>query len=113
MKGFGGIGDLGKLMKQAQEMKKKIDEIQESLEREVVVGSAGGGMVKAHVNGKLRVVAIEIEKEVVDPSDVPMLQDLIVAAVTDGQNRAQELAAEKTREAMGPLAGGMNLPGFM
>lgn len=113
MKGFGGIGDLGKLVKQAQEMKKKVEELQQRLENEVVVGSAGGGMVKARVNGKLRLVGIEIEKEVVNPDDIAMLQDLVVAAVSDGQNRAQEMAAEKTREALGPLAGTMDIPGLM
>jgi DNA-binding YbaB/EbfC family protein len=113
MKGFGGIGDMGKLMKQAQEMKRKMEEAQEILEKETVTGSAGGGMVKATVNGKLRVVHLEIDPEVVNPEDVDMLRDLIVAAVNDGQTRAQEMAMDKTREMMGPAAGMFgNLPGF-
>jgi DNA-binding YbaB/EbfC family protein len=113
MKGFGGIGDLGKIVKQAQEMKQKMEEIQKNLEQEIVVGSAGGGMVKARVNGKLRLISVEIEKEVVNPEDIGMLQDLVVAAVNDGQNRAQEMAMEKAQEAMGPLAGGLNIPGLV
>jgi len=113
MKGFGGIGDMGKLMKQAQEMKKRMEEVQEKLENEVVVGTAGGGMVKATVNGKLQLVRIEIEREVVDPEDVAMLQDLVTAAVSDGQARAQEMAMEKTREMMGPFAGMLGgMPGI-
>lgn len=113
MKGFGGIGDLGKIVKQAQEMKEKMEEVQRNLEQEVVVGSAGGGMVKARVNGKLRLVGLEIEKEVVNPDDITMLQDLVVAAVNEAQNRAQEMSMEKARDALGPLAGGFNLPGML
>lgn len=96
------------MMKQAQKIQAKMMKMQEKLADETVETTAGGGMVKVVVNGKQQVVAIEIEKEVVDPEDVEMLQDLIMAAVNDGITKSQEMVSEK----MGQLTGGMNIPGL-
>lgn len=100
-----GMGDI---MKQVQKMQAKMEVVQAELEDERVEGTAGGGMVKVVANGQQIVVEVKIEKEVVDPDDVEMLEDLIVAAVNQAQQKAQELAAEK----MGGLTGGMKIPGM-
>ncbi|MCP4112840.1 MAG: YbaB/EbfC family nucleoid-associated protein [Desulfobacteraceae bacterium] len=103
-------GGLGNIMKQAQKMQSKMMKLQEELADEIVEASSGGGMVKAVANGKQQVVSISIEKEVVDPEDVDMLQDLVIAAVNDALAKSQEMVSEK----MGKLTGGLNLPpGFM
>ncbi|MFH1893915.1 MAG: YbaB/EbfC family nucleoid-associated protein [Candidatus Zixiibacteriota bacterium] len=99
---------LGDMMKQVQKMQAKMEEIQTELEEERVEGSSGGGMVKVIANGKQEIVQVKIEKEVVDPEDVEMLEDLIVAAVNQAQQNAQELAAEK----MAAITGGMKIPGM-
>ena len=78
---------------------------QESLADEKVEATAGGGMVRVEVNGAKELVSIEIDPEVVDPDDVEMLQDLVVAAVNEGMRRAEQLAAEK----MGSVTGGLDL----
>jgi DNA-binding YbaB/EbfC family protein len=101
---------MGNMMKQAQKLQSKMVKMQEELEKETVEASAGGGMVKVVANGKQQVVSIEIEKEVVDPDDVEMLQDLVVAAVNDALTQSQEMVSER----MGKLMpGGMNIPGLM
>jgi len=98
----------GNMMKQVQKMQAKMMEVQESLAEERVEGSAGGGMVKAVVNGKQELVEIQIDKEVVDPEDIEMLQDLIVAAVNQANKAAGDLAQEKMSE----VTGGLNIPGM-
>ncbi len=100
-----GMGDI---MKQVQKMQAKMEEVQAELEDERVEGTAGGGMVKVVANGQQIIVEVKIEKEVVDPDDVEMLEDLIVAAVNQAQQKAQELAADK----MAGLTGGMKIPGL-
>jgi DNA-binding YbaB/EbfC family protein len=82
--------------------------MQEDLASKTVEASAGGGMVTVVVNGRQEVLSIKIDRQVVDPEDVEMLQDLVVAAVNDGLRRAQEMAAAE----MGKLAGGLNIPGL-
>jgi DNA-binding YbaB/EbfC family protein len=101
--------NMGKMMKQAQQLQAKMMKMQEELAERTVEGSAGGGMIKAVANGKQQVVSITIEEEVVDPDDVEMLQDLILAAVNDALNRSQEMVSSE----MGKLTGGMNIPGLM
>ncbi len=101
-------GGLGNMMKQVQQMQAKMAQMQEELARMEVEASAGGGMVKVVVNGKSEIVSIAIDPEVVDPEDVEMLQDLIVAAVKQAHEKAQELQAEQ----MSAITGGMNLPGL-
>ena len=102
------MGDIGGLLKQMQQMQSKVDELQKEMESLSVEGSAGGGMVKAICNGKHELQSIEIDPEVIDPSDPEMLQDLIVAAV----NQARQKAAEAQSEKMSELTGGLNIPGL-
>lgn len=99
---------LGNLMKQAQQMQKKMEQMQHELEGREVEASAGGGMVTARVNGKQKLLALNIEPDVVDPEDVEMLQDLIVAAVNEAVKKSQDMMQEE----MGKLTGGMNIPGL-
>jgi hypothetical protein len=99
---------LGNIMKQAQQMQQRIARIQQELEGREVEASAGGGMVTAVVSGKMQLVSLKIEKDVVDPEDVEMLQDLISAAVNEALKKSQEMMQEE----MGKVTGGMNLPGL-
>jgi len=104
-RGFSGMGDL---VRQAQRMQQQIAEIQQSLKNRVVEGTAGGGMVHVLVNGQQEVVAVKIDPEVVDPNDVGMLEDLILAATRDGMKKARELAEQE----MAKVTGGAKLPGL-
>ena len=99
---------MGKIMKQAQQMQAKMMRVQEELEAKTVEATSGGGMVTAILNGKHELVSLKIEKEVVDPEDIGMLQDLIVAAVNEGVRKAQEMAQEE----MAKITGGLNIPGL-
>jgi len=101
-------GGLGNMMKQVQQMQAKMAEMQAELENAEIEGSAGGGMVKVVVNGKNEIKSITIDPEVVDPADVEMLQDLIVAAL----NQAREKAQAVQQEQMSGLTGGLNIPGL-
>jgi nucleoid-associated protein EbfC len=100
---------MGNLMKQAQKLQTKMLKLQEEMAEKTAEASSGGGMVKAVANGKQQILSIQIEKEVVDPDDVEMLQDLVLAAVNDALNKAQEMVASE----MNKLTGGMNIPGLM
>jgi len=100
---------MGNMMKQAQKLQKKMMKLQEELGDRTVETSSGGGMVKVVANGKQQVVSIEIEKEVVDPDDVDMLQDLVLAAVNDALQKSQEMVSQE----MGKLTGGLNIPGMI
>lgn len=108
MKGLGGLGDIAKLIKHAGEMKKNMAAMQEQMTTQTVTATSGGGMVTVTVNGKLQVVDIKIDPEVVDPNETAILQDLILAAVAEGQRRAQELIREKFTE----LTGGIDIEGM-
>ncbi len=103
-----GFGNMGKMMKQVQAMQKKMAKLQEELGEKQVTASAGGGAVTVTVNGKQEVLAVKIDKEVVDPEDVEMLQDLVLSAVNEALNKAQEMMAEE----MNKITGGMNIPGL-
>ncbi len=98
----------GKMMKQMQKMQAEMGRIQEELADQEIEASAGGGMVTAVVNGKQEVIKIEIKAEAVDPEEVDLLQDMVLAAVNEAMRQAQELAAQK----MGAVTGGMGLPGL-
>jgi nucleoid-associated protein EbfC len=100
---------MGNMMKQAQQLQSKMMKLQEELADKTIEATAGGGMVKAVANGKQQIVSIQIEKEVVDPDDVDMLQDLILAAINDALAKSQEMVSKE----MGQLTGGMNIPGLM
>jgi DNA-binding YbaB/EbfC family protein len=109
MKGMGNAGNMMKQMqKQAVGMQKQMESIQASLKERVIEASSGGGMVTVHVNGKQELLSIKIDKEVVDPDDVQMLEDLILAAVSQGLKKSQEMYQEE----MGKMTGGMNIPGM-
>lgn len=106
--GFPGGGNMNNMMKQMQKLQKQMEDVQTKLKEEVVEASAGGGAVVAKVNGSKEVVGIQIDKEVVDPDDVEMLEDLIVAAV----NEALRTAEDKMGSEMSKLTGGLNIPGL-
>jgi len=100
-----GMGDM---LKQAQKLQARMVKMQEELGERTVEASSGGGMVKVVASGKQQIVSLQIEKEVVDPEDVDMLQDLILAAVNDALARSQQMVNDE----MGKLAGGMKIPGL-
>jgi len=97
------------LVKQAQQMQKRLLEAQAALADEVVEGTAGGGMVTVEMNGHQKVLSITIDPAVVDPEDVEMLQDLILVAFNEAQEKAQELAAER----VSAVTSGIKIPGLM
>ena len=105
--GFGGLGDMNKLMKQAQKMQQDMLDAQGKLEEIRVEATSGGGMVKAIVTGKGKLVDLEIKPEAVDPDDVEMLQDLIITAIREAEDKAEETQTE----IMKGVPGGINLPG--
>ena len=99
---------MGNMMKQAQKLQAKMLRLQDELAEKTIESTAGGGMVKVVANGKQQIVAIQIEKEVVDPDDVEMLQDLVMAAVNDALTKSQEMVSAE----MAKLTGGFNIPGL-
>ena len=105
--GMGGMGGMNmNMMKQAQKMQQDFVRMQAELEEKQYTAQAGGGVVSAVVNGKKELVSVTIDPEAVDPQDVEMLQDMIVAAV----NEAIRAATNEASATMGKLTGGMNLP---
>ncbi|MDD4211524.1 MAG: YbaB/EbfC family nucleoid-associated protein [Clostridia bacterium] len=94
MKGFGGA-NIGQLMQQAQKMQEKMAQAQEELANEVVTATSGGGMVEVQMTGKKQLVKISLKKEVVDPDDVEMLEDLILVAINEASKKADELSEDK------------------
>ena len=108
-KGFGGVpGNLQGLMKQAQKMQEQLQKTQEEIENYSAEGQSGGGMVRATANGKNKLLSISIDSEVVNPDDVEMLQDLVLAAVNNALSKVQE----HVKEEMGKVTGGMSVPGL-
>ena len=110
-----GLPNMAGMMKQIQKMQEKMAQVQEELEQKTVVGEAGGGMVKVTANGKQRLTAISIEKEVVVPDDKEMLEDLVLAAVNKALEESQQMAATemaKVTNGMMPNIPGLNLPGL-
>ncbi|MBM7582775.1 DNA-binding YbaB/EbfC family protein [Caldicoprobacter guelmensis] len=106
--GFPGMGNMNQLMKQAKKLQEQMVKLQEELEQKTVEASAGGGVVTVVANGKKEVVDIKIAPEAVDPDDVEMLQDLILAAVNEALRRAEEMVQEE----MSKLTGGLSIPGL-
>lgn len=104
--GFPGGGNINNLVKQAQVFQKKLEEKQLELEVKTVEASSGGGAVTAVANGKKQIIEIKIKPEVVDPDDVEMLEDLILAAVNESLKKAEEMIAAE----MGKLTQGVNIP---
>ncbi|MCP3873202.1 MAG: YbaB/EbfC family nucleoid-associated protein [Desulfobacteraceae bacterium] len=100
--------NMNSMMKQAQKLQKKMMKTQQEMASKTIEASSGGGMVKVVANGAQKIESIVFEKEVVDPEDIEMLQDLILAAVNDALNKSQEMVSSE----MSKLTGGLNIPGL-
>lgn len=106
LKGLGGLGDMSKLMKQAQEMQTKMAEAQAALDDIMVAGESGAGLVKATVSAKGELKALDIDPSILVASEKEVVEDLILAAIRDAQDKAQS----KTAETMGEVTEGLGLP---
>jgi len=102
------LGDMNGMLGKVQEMQAKMKTMQEELRSKTVEAASGGGLVKATVNGKGELIKINIDKTIVDPDDIEMLEDLIKAAVNSASTQSQEMAQSE----MGKLTGGLNIPGM-
>lgn len=100
--------NINKLLKQAQKMQSQLVKAQEDLSKQQVEGSSGGGMVKLVMNGSQELVSVKLSKEVVDPNDIEMLEDLIVAAFQNAQEKVKELSSST----LGQISGGLQIPGL-
>ncbi len=100
--------DIGKLLKQAQQVQAKVAEMQAELALKTVEASAGGGMVAVVMNGKNEIVSMKIDPEVVDPADVEMLEDLVIAALNEARSKVEEMIQNE----MSAITGGLPLPGM-
>lgn len=103
-----GMGNMQKMMKQMQKMQKDMQKAQEELAQKTAEGTAGGGMVTVLVNGNKEVLEVKIKEEVVDPEDIEMLQDLVLAATNDALKKMDEI----TNSTMGKFTQGLNIPGL-
>lgn len=106
-RGMGG-GNMNQMIKQAQKMQEQMLKMQEEMETKTYEATAGGGAVRVVISGKREVLEVELKPEVVDPDDIEMLQDLIVAAINEGMRKAEADSASQ----MGQLTGGLNIPGL-
>jgi DNA-binding YbaB/EbfC family protein len=102
------VQNIGNIVKQAKKMQEKMGRLQQELETKTVEAQSGGGMVRVLVNGKFEIVSLKIEKDVVNPEDIDMLQDLIAAAVNEGIRKSQEMASQE----MAKITGGLAIPGL-
>lgn len=107
-KGMGGMPNMNQMMKQAQKMQEQMLKMQEEMEEKKFEATAGGGAVRVVVSGKRELLEIELKPEVVDPDDIEMLQDLMVAAVNEALRKVD---ADSSAQ-MGQLTGGLNIPGL-
>jgi hypothetical protein len=103
-----GFGDMQSLLKQAQDMQRRMQDTVQSLRERTLEGSSGGGVVKAYVNGNQELQSVKIDKAAVDPDDVETLEDLVTTAVRQALVAAKELRDQETSK----VTGGMNLPGL-
>ena len=106
------MNNIQQLMQMSQKLQSKMSEIQESLDRKEVSASAGGGMVTVTADGKGNVQKVEIDPTVVDPDDVEMLEDLVLAAVSEAQNRASKVYEEEMKKATGGFPLPFQIPGL-
>ena len=102
---------LGDIMKQAQKMQEQLAKVQEEAANKIVEASAGGGMVTVTANGRQEVLSVKIERDVVNPDDIEMLQDLIDAATNEALNKGRDMLADEMKTMTGGL--GLNIPGLM
>jgi nucleoid-associated protein EbfC len=109
LKGLGGLGDMAKMMKAAQEMQGKMAEMQEGLERIVVTGESGAGLVKARATAKGELTGLDIDPSIFVASEKEVVEDLILAAIKDAQSKASDRAQAE----MGKLTEGLGLPAGM
>ena len=100
--------DMSEIMRKAQDFQQKMSQMQNELAGRTVTASVGGGMVSVTINGKIELLSIQIDKEVINPEDQAMLQDLVVSAVNEGIKKAQDLAQSEMRK----LTVGINIPGL-
>ena len=107
-KGLGGLGDMAGLMKHAMDLRSNMESLKEQLSSETVEASAGGGIVKVVMNGKLELLSLTIDPEIIDSEDPEMLETLVAAAVNEGIRKAQDLLKTK----MSQLTGGIDIPGI-
>ncbi len=105
----GGGGNMQKQLQQVQAMQRQMEQLQAELEEKEITTTSGGGVVSVTMNGKKEIVNLTLDKDVVDPDDVEMLQDLIVAAVNEGIRQVEETANNE----MGKITGGLNIPGLL
>jgi DNA-binding YbaB/EbfC family protein len=103
-----GLGSLGNIVKQAQELQERLSQLQEQAAARTVEASAGGGMVTAVVSGRLEVVSLRIDQQVLKSGDAEMIQDLVIAAVNQGIRKAQDAVAEEMKK----VTGGLKIPGI-
>lgn len=105
--GFGGMGNMQKMMKQAQKMKADMDKLQEELGEMTVEASAGGGAVTLVMSGKQEIKELKIDPDILEPDEAEMLQDILIAAFNEGIRKSQEMATQE----MNRITGGLKLPG--
>lgn len=105
--GFGG-GNMGNMMRQMQKIQKQMEEAQAKVDATELETSAGGGAVKVRINGKKEILEVVLQKEIVDPEEIEMLQDLIMLAVNDAIRQASDVQEHE----MGQITGGLNIPGL-
>ena len=107
-RGMGGGPNMNQMLKQAQKMQEQMLKMQEELETKTYEASSGGGAVSVKISGKKELMEINLSESVVDPDDIEMLQDLIIAAVNEGLRKA----SESSENELGKLTGGLNIPGL-
>ena len=105
--GGGMPGNMGNLMKQAQKMRRQMEEAQKELEEKEVTAAAGGGAVEVTVSGKKEITKVKLSEEVVDPDDIEMLEDLIMAATNEALRQMEEMAQSSMAKITGGLGGGL------
>ncbi len=105
----GGGGNMQKQLQQMQAMQRQMEQMQAELEEKEITTTSGGGAVSVTVNGKKEIVSLTLDKDVVDPDDVEMLQDLVMAAVNEAMRQIDEISNAE----MGKLTGGLNIPGLV
>lgn len=104
-----GMGGMGNILKQAQKMQQRLQEVQQELKARVVEGSAGGGMVRVAANGAQEILSVKIDPEAVNAEDTELLEDMVLAAVGQALEKARQMAQEE----MARVTGGLQLPGLM